>query len=98
MKSTANGFVISSIIIMFSIIFTAKAGAVVHELVVHYDMSYKNGFLIDVTGSGHDAECVGFTENDFIEVENTIVLNFQTFYTKNKAHPSALYFYMIYST
>lgn len=76
MKSTANGFVISSIIIMFSIIFTAKAGAVVHELVVHYDMSYKNGFLIDVTGSGHDAECVGFTENDFIEVENTIVLNF----------------------
>lgn len=67
MKFTANSFVISSIIIMFSIIFTAKAGAAVHELVVHYDMSYKDGFLIDVTGNGHDAECVGFTGNDFLQ-------------------------------
>src|SRR5690625_4446860 len=46
------------------------------DLIVHYDMSKADGYLIDVTDNGFDAEYVGFNDEDFIEELGETILNF----------------------
>lgn len=42
------------------------------QLTASYDMSHEGERLIDISGSGHDAEIVGFTEEDFSQDPNDI--------------------------
>jgi len=47
------------------------------KLVASYDMTAKDGKLVDITGNGHDAAYVGFTDGDFqTEGEGDAVLVF----------------------
>lgn len=48
----------------------------VGKLIASYDMSAKDGKLVDVTGNGHDASYVGFTNVDFQTEEQDAVLVF----------------------
>lgn len=50
--------------------------SVENRLIAHYDMSKANGKLKDVTNNGFDAEYVGFSDGDFLEEQNNMVLNF----------------------
>ncbi len=46
------------------------------KLVASYDMSHADNKLTDISGSGNDAEIVGFTEEDFAKESEDEVLNF----------------------
>ncbi|SHN22087.1 immunoglobulin-like domain-containing protein [Gracilibacillus kekensis] len=48
----------------------------VDQLTAHYDMSYADGKLTDVTENGFDAPLVGFEQEDFLEEADFTTLNF----------------------
>jgi hypothetical protein len=48
----------------------------VNELITHYTMINEGGKLTDVTGNGHDAALVGFSDSDITEEDGSKILTF----------------------